>query len=203
MTGNPVVIRLPVCLLFLCCLLYLVNSMNLEGFHLLFRFSFPLIPEKIEVTFVTASSQRALSLKGDAAHISVDAVIAQAESARQLFAAQQFTILHIGALQNIDPVMRAVGFNFCKSEACISAEHCADHLVKNLKEQRPDKRELRGDTQPFPVGLYADSDRFFDQGQGFFLRDIFDHLQINGRSREDHPLGMQLFFGGKLFIFAA
>ena len=34
--------------------------------------------------------------------------------------------------------MRAVGFNFCKSEARISAEHCADHLVKNLKEQRPD-----------------------------------------------------------------
>lgn len=150
-----------------------------------------------------ASPDRALPLKRDAAHIPVNAVAAQAEGDCQLFAAQQFAILHIGALQNIDPVMRAVGFNFCKSEARISAEHCADHLVKNLKEQRPDKRELRGDTQPFPVGLYADSDRFFDQGQGFFLRDIFDHLQINGRSREDHPLGMQLFFGEKLFIFAA
>lgn len=161
------------------------------------------IPVKIKIAFIMASPDRALPLKRDAAHIPVNAVAAQAEGDCQLFAAQQFAILHIGALQNIDPVMRAVGFNFCKSEARISAEHCADHLVKNLKEQRPDKRELRGDTQPFPVGLYADSDRFFDQGQGFFLRDIFDHLQINGRSREDHPLGMQLFFGGKLFIFAA
>ena len=89
--------------------------------------------------------------------IAIDTIVAQAEGSRQLPAAQQFAILHIGALQNIDPVMRAVGFNFCESEACVSAEHRTDHLVENLKKQRPDKRELCGDMQPFPVRLYADS----------------------------------------------
>ena len=59
-----------------------------------------------------ASPYRALPFKGDAAHIPVDVVVAQAEGTCQLFAAQQFAILHIGALQNIDPIMPAVGFNF-------------------------------------------------------------------------------------------
>lgn len=89
-----------------------------------------LIHVKIEITFIAASAYRAVPLKGDAAHVSVDAVIAQTESARQLFAAQQFAILHIWALQNIDPVMSAVGFNFFKLEAGISVEHSADHLVE-------------------------------------------------------------------------
>ena len=50
---------------------------------------------KIKITFVAASAYRAVPLKGDAAHIPVDAVIAHAESACQLFAAQQLAILHI------------------------------------------------------------------------------------------------------------
>ena len=54
-----------------------------------------LIHVKIKITFVVASAYRAVPLKGDAAHIPVDAVIAQAEGARQLFAAQQLAILHI------------------------------------------------------------------------------------------------------------
>ena len=48
----------------------------------------PLIHVKIEITFITASPYRAVPLKGNAAHISVDAVIAQAESACKFFAAQ-------------------------------------------------------------------------------------------------------------------
>ena len=47
-----------------------------------------LIHVKIEIALITAPAYRAVPLKGDAAHIPVDAVIAQAESARQLFAAQ-------------------------------------------------------------------------------------------------------------------
>lgn len=47
-----------------------------------------LIHVKIEIAFIAAAAYRAVPLKGDAAHISVDAIIAQAESARQLFAAQ-------------------------------------------------------------------------------------------------------------------
>ena len=79
----------------------------------------PLIPVKIKIAFVAAAPYRALPLKDDAAHVSIDTVIAQAESARQLFAAQQLAILHIGALQNIDPVTPAVGFNFFEFETCI------------------------------------------------------------------------------------
>ena len=41
----------------------------------------PLIHVKIEITFITASAYRAVPLKGDAAHISVYTVIAQAERA--------------------------------------------------------------------------------------------------------------------------
>ena len=73
-----------------------------------------------------------MPLKGDAAHIPVYAVIAQTEGTRQFFAAQQFAVLHIGALQNIDPVMPAVGFNFSEFETRVSVEHSADHLVENL-----------------------------------------------------------------------
>ena len=41
----------------------------------------PLIPVKIKTAFITASAYRAVPLKGDAAHISVYTVIAQAERA--------------------------------------------------------------------------------------------------------------------------
>lgn len=47
-----------------------------------------LIHVKIEIALITAPAYRAVPFKGDAAHISVDAVIAQTESTRQLFAAQ-------------------------------------------------------------------------------------------------------------------
>ena len=123
----------------------------------------PLIPVKIEITFIAATAYRAVPLKGDAAHIPIDAVITQAESARQFFAAQQFAILHIWALQNIDPVMPAVGFNFFEFEACISVEHCAYHLVENLEEKRPDERELRCNVQTVSIRLYAYSYGFFYQ----------------------------------------
>ena len=76
-----------------------------------------------------------MPLKGDAAHISIDTVIAQAERTRQFLAAQQFAILHIGALQNIDPVMPAVGFPFRELETRLPVEHRADHPVEDLKEK--------------------------------------------------------------------
>ncbi len=47
-----------------------------------------LLPVKIKIAFIAAPSDRALPLEGDAAHIPVDTVIAQAESTCQLFAAQ-------------------------------------------------------------------------------------------------------------------
>ena len=90
------------------------------------------IPVKIKIAFIMASPDRALPLKRDAAHIPVNAVAAQAEGDCQLFAAQQFAILHIGALQNIDPVMPAVGFDFCKFEARIAVEHSADQDRKSV-----------------------------------------------------------------------
>ena len=153
--------------------------------------------------FIMASPNRALPLKRDAAHIPVNAVAAQAEGDCQLFAAQQFAILHIGALQNIDPVMPAVGFDFCKFEARIAVEHSADHFAENLKEKRTDKRELRHGAQTLSVRLHTDPDGFLHQADGFFLRDVFDHLQIDRSAREDHPFGMQLFLFGKALIFAA
>ena len=110
-----------------------------------------------------------MPLEGDAAHVPVDTVIAQAEGACQLFAAQQFAILHVRALQNIDPVMPAVGFNFLEFEARVFVEHGADHLVENFEEKRPDKRELRRSMQTFSVRLHTDPDGFFDQADGFFL----------------------------------
>lgn len=143
------------------------------------------IPVKIKIAFIMASPDRALPLKRDAAHIPVNAVAAQAEGDCQLFAAQQFAILHIGALQNIDPVMPAVGFDFCKFEARIAVEHSADHLAENLKEKRTDKRELRHGAQTLSVRLHTDPDGFLHQADGFFLRNVFDHLQIDcsaGRS---------------------
>lgn len=149
-----------------------------------------LIHVKIEIALITAPAYRAVPFKGDAAHIFVNTVIAQAKGARQLFAAQQFTILHIGALQNIDPVMPAVGFNFFKLETCVSVEHSADHLVENLKEERSDERELSRSMQAFPVRLYAYSYGFFYQAYGLFVGDVFDHLKINSRPREDHLFGM-------------
>ncbi|MDD7396120.1 MAG: hypothetical protein PUG31_01635 [Eubacteriales bacterium] len=163
----------------------------------------PLIPVKIKIAFVAAAPYRALPLKDDAAHVSIDTVIAQAESARQLFAAQQLAILHIGALQNIDPVTPAVGFNFFEFETCISAEHSADHLVENLKEKRADEGNLRCSMQTLPIRLYPYSYGFFYQSYGFFPWDISDHLQINGRSRENHPFRMYPFLFRQVFIFAA
>ena len=82
-----------------------------------------LTPVKIEIAPVAASSYGALPRKGDAAHSSVNAVIAQAERTGQFFAPQQFTVLHIGALQNIDFVVPAVGLDFCRLEARSSVEH--------------------------------------------------------------------------------
>ena len=128
----------------------------------------PLIHVKIEIAFITASAYRAFPLKGDAAHIPVNTIIAQAKSARQLFAAQQFAILHIWALQNIDSVMPAVGFNFLEFEACVSVEHSADHLVEDLKEKWPDERKLSCDMQTVPIRLYAYSYGFFYQADGLF-----------------------------------
>lgn len=148
-----------------------------------------LIHVKIEIALITAPAYRAVPFKGDAAHISVDAVIAQTESTRQLFAAQQFAILHIWALQNIDSVMPAVGFNFLEFEACVSVEHSADHLVENLKEQRPDERNRSYSIQAFPVRLYTYSYGFFYQAYSLFAGDVFDHLKINSRPREDHLFG--------------
>ena len=135
-----------------------------------------------------------MPLKGDAAHISIDAVIAQTESTRQLFAAQQFAILHIGALKNIDPVMPAVSFNFFKLEARVSVEHSSDHLEENLKEQRSDKRELRCNVQTVPIRLYTYSYGFFYQAYGLLAGNVLDHLKINRSPREDNQLGMYLFF---------
>ena len=160
----------------------------------------PLIHVKIEITFIAAPAYRAVPFKGDAAHIPVDAVIAQAEGACQLFAAQQFAILHVGALQNIDPVTLAVGFDFREFETGVSVEHGADHLVEDLEEKRPEKRELRQSMQAFPIRLYADPDGFFYQADGFFMGNILNHLQVNGRPREDHPLGMDLSLFGEITI---
>ena len=72
-------------------------------------------------------------------------------------------------MQNIDPVMPAVGFNFFKFETRVSVEHSADHLVENLKEQRSDKRELRCNVQTVPIRLYAYSYGFFYQAYGLFV----------------------------------
>ena len=47
-----------------------------------------LIHVKIEIALITAPAYRAVPFKGDATHISVDAVITRAEGARQFFAAQ-------------------------------------------------------------------------------------------------------------------
>ena len=128
-----------------------------------------LVPVKIRITCIAASSYRALPLEDDAAHIPVDTVITQTEGTRQFLAAQHFAILRIVALQNIDTVMPVVGFNFFKFESCISVEHRTNHLVENLKEERPDKRDLRSSMQAFPIRLHADPYRFFYQGYSFFL----------------------------------
>lgn len=48
----------------------------------------PLISVKIEIALIAAPPYRTFPLESDAAHISVNTVIAQAESLRQLFAAQ-------------------------------------------------------------------------------------------------------------------
>lgn len=173
----------------------LIETRNFE-----YAYCPPLIHVKIEITFIAAPAYRALPLKGDAAHIPVDVVIAQTEGAGQLSAAQQFAVLHIGALQNIDPVMPAVGLNFSEFETRVSVEHSADHLVENFKEQRSDDRKLSGSMQTFSVGLYAYSYGFFYQAYGLFAGDVLDHLQINSRPREDHLFGMYLFFLGQIFI---
>ena len=167
------------------------------------RVSRPPIPVKIEIAFVVAPPYCAFSLKSDAAHISINAVIAQAEGGRQFLAAKQPAILHIGALQNIDPVMPAVVFDFLKSETCLTVERSADHLVKNPKEKRSGKRDLGRHMQALSIRLYAYSYGFFYQAYGFLARDIFDHLQIDRRPREDHPFGVQFFLLRKLFIFVA
>ena len=159
-----------------------------------------LIHVKIKVALIAAPADRALPPEGDAAHISVDTVIAQAEGSGQFFAAQQFAILHVGALQNIDPAMLAVRFNFREFETGVSVEHGADHLAEDLEEKRPEKRELRQSMQAFPIRLYADPDGFFYQADGFFTGNILNHLQVNGHPREDHPLGMDLFLFGEITI---
>ena len=163
----------------------------------------PLIPVKIEITFIAAPSYRAFSLKGDAAHISVYSIIAQTEGSCQFFAVQHLTIFHIGALQDIDPVMPAVEFDLLESKARLSAERSSDHLMKNLKEKRPDKRNLRCHMQSLAIRLYTYSYGFLYQSYGLFAWDIFNHLQIDSRPRENHPFGMQFFLFGKLSIFLA
>ena len=102
-------------------------------------------PVKIEIALIIAPPDCALPLEGDAAHIAIDAVVAQAESGRQFFAAQQFAVFHIGALQNVDPVMPAVGFKFCRFEARFFIEHGIHHPRENLEEKRPDKGEANSD----------------------------------------------------------
>lgn len=57
--------------------------------HQFFLFAFlSVISVKTEITLVAPSSYRAVALKGNAAHISVYAVVAEAEGACQLFAAK-------------------------------------------------------------------------------------------------------------------
>lgn len=68
-----------------------------------FSISQSLLPVKIKITSVAATTYCALPSEGDAAHIPVDTVIAQAEGSRQLFTPEQFAILHIGARENIRP----------------------------------------------------------------------------------------------------
>ena len=121
-------------------------------------------PVKIKIAFIAASAYRALPFKSDTAHISVNTVIAQAERACQFFAAEQFAIFHIGALQNVHSVMSAVVFDFRKFETRISAEHCANHLMKNLKEKRANKWYFRCNMQTLTVGFNANSYGFFYQG---------------------------------------
>lgn len=97
--------------------------------------------------------------------------------------------------------MPDVGFNFLEFEACVSVEHSADHLVEDLKEQRPDKWKLSCDMQTVSIRLYAYSYGSFYQAYGLFAGNVFDHLQINSRPREDYLFGMQLFFLGQIFVF--
>ena len=66
-------------------------------------------------------------------------------------------------MQNIDPVMSAVGFDLCEFETRISVEHRADHLAENFEEKRADKGELRCNMQSFPVRLHTDPDGYFYQ----------------------------------------
>lgn len=57
--------------------------------------------------------------------------------------------------------------------------------------------------QAFPIRLHAYSHRFLYQTYGFLTWDIPNHLQINRRAWEDHPLGMYLFLLGKLLVLVA
>ena len=108
---------------------------------------------KIKIAFVAAASQCFMSFKSNAAYIPVNAIIAQAESGGKLFAAEQFAIFHIRALQNVNFVMTAVICDFVDLKARFSVEHRAYQFVKNLKEKRSDKRNFRRGMKSLSVGL--------------------------------------------------
>lgn len=163
----------------------------------LFSFS---VPIKIKITGSAASTDRTLPLEGDAAQIPIDPVITQAERAGQFFAAEQFAILHVGALQNIDPVMAVVGFKHFGFEACFFSEQGIQHLGENRKEKRPKKGNLRHRMQTLSVRFYPDPDRFFDQAEGLFPREILDHLKIKSSAREDHLFGVEPLLFRQTFI---
>lgn len=157
----------------------------------------------MKIAFITVSAYCAFPFKSDTSHISVNTVVTQAECGCQLFAAQQFAIFHIWALQNIYPVMLAVGFDFLELETCIFVEYSANHLMENLKEKRTEKWDLGCNMQAFSIRLYTDSYGFFYQGDSLSTRDIFNHLKINSRPWEYHSFGMYLFLFRQSFIFVA
>lgn len=95
---------------------------------------FSVVPIVIKIAFIAAAPYRAVSFESYAAHISVDSIVAKTESACQFFAAQQFAILHVGALQNVYFVMIVIVFDFLKSETCVFVKHRADHLMEDLEK---------------------------------------------------------------------
>lgn len=165
-------------------------------------FAFLVVSAEIKIAFIAAATDCAVPLESDAAHISVNAVVAQTKSRREFFAPEQFAIFAIRTLQHVYLIMLFIVFDFLEFKTCISVEHSADHLVENLKKQRTNKRNSSCRTQTFAVGFYAYSYRFLYQSYGFFARDIFNHLHINSRPRKDH-FSVCIFSFSERFLYSS
>lgn len=156
---------------------------------------------KIEITSVISSSDTSVSDEIDLVHASIDIIITQTESLRQLRASQLCTRAMIWTIQDIETESLPVTTDRFRFETRFLSENGIHELRTEFHKHGTDKRQPRPLFQHSRFFFNTDPDCLLDKSDRFFFCQIFPHLQIESSSWNDHILNVKFFFFRKMIIF--